>query len=258
MTYLLLLIFLAQRPAAPAPPFATEALAGSSVMMVHGFSSTPQQRIHHLLGRMEVHDPNFSAQHAWRLEIVVSHIISLLRHRGWPISEEEERLIRNAALLHDIGKLWIPYKLLHKNKALTPFEKRWMRWHPRFGWWLAWSRRLYREAEIILSHQEWIDGTGYPRHKKGDTIPLGARVIAIADAIDAMGNDRPYRPAFSRSDIVRELYVHRGTQFDTQIIYALLHSSRTLRDIFNLFGLPMDQHMRRRGSLWAHAMRAAV
>lgn len=136
---------------------------------------------------------------------------------------EDLRNILRGAFLHDIGKLGIPDAILLKNGRLTAQEKMVMESHVRLGYDMV-QRIEFLEAaaDIVLNHQERYDGLGYPRGMKGEEIPLAARIFSVADALDAMTSDRPYRAALpfaiARAEIVREA----GRQFDPSVVDVFL------------------------------------
>ena len=137
--------------------------------------------------------------------------------------------IARAAFLHDIGKMAIPDQILRKPGPLTPEEREVMRTHCAIGYNMVTRIPFLREAaEIVLSHQEYFDGSGYPRGLAGDQIPLGARIFAVADALDAMISDRPYRKALSISHARDEILRCSGTQFDPSVVEVFLAMSDTL------------------------------
>jgi putative nucleotidyltransferase with HDIG domain len=137
--------------------------------------------------------------------------------------------IARAAFLHDIGKMAIPDHILRKPGPLTPEEREVMRKHCEIGYNMVTRIPFLREAaEIVLSHQEYFDGTGYPRHLKGEQIPLGARIFAVADALDAMISDRPYRKALSITHARDEIQRCSGTQFDPDVVKVFLAMPDTL------------------------------
>ena len=132
-----------------------------------------------------------------------------------------------AALLHDIGKLATPDAILLKPGPLTREERRIMECHVQIGYDLI--KRipfLADAAEIILAHHERLDGSGYPRGLRGLDIPLGARIFAVADTVDAMTSDRPYRSALPFEDARREVERRAGTQFDPQVANVFLTISK--------------------------------
>ncbi len=120
-----------------------------------------------------------------------------------------------AAHLHDIGKIKIPGSILNKKEKLLPHEMDMIKKHPEFGYdILNNSKGLKNIAKIVLYHHERWDGKGYPLGVKGDKIPVGSRIIAVADSIDAMTTDRPYRAAMSWEQCRQELLKNKGHQFD--------------------------------------------
>jgi HD-GYP domain-containing protein (c-di-GMP phosphodiesterase class II) len=130
------------------------------------------------------------------------------------LSEEEKRTIEYAAILHDIGKLAIPDNILNKSGKLTHEEWRIMRSHPEITYNLLKIIPFLEEASrLVLFHHERYDGTGYPYGLKGEAIPLGARLIAAADAFDNMTTKHSYRTAVSAQDAFTELGKCVGTQF---------------------------------------------
>ena len=137
--------------------------------------------------------------------------------------------IARAAFLHDIGKMAIPDQILRKPGPLTPEEREVMRTHCEIGYNMVTRIPFLKEAaEIVLSHQEYFDGTGYPRSLKGEQIPLGARIFAVADALDAMISDRPYRKALSITHARNEIQRCSGTQFDPVVVEVFLAMPDTL------------------------------
>ncbi len=139
------------------------------------------------------------------------------------------RQIARGAFLHDIGKMGIPDHILRKPGPLTPEEREIMRRHCEIGYSvLARIPFLHEAAEIVLAHQEFYDGTGYPRGLKGEEIPLGARIFAVADTLDAMISDRPYRKALPISAARDEIKRYSGTQFDPRVVEVFLAQPETV------------------------------
>jgi putative nucleotidyltransferase with HDIG domain len=131
--------------------------------------------------------------------------------------------IARAAFLHDIGKMAIPDQILRKPGPLTNEERQVMRRHCEIGYSMLSRIPFLREAaEIVLAHQEFFDGTGYPRGLKGEEIPLGARIFAVADTLDAMISDRPYRRAMPIATAREEIKRCAGTQFDPTVVEVFL------------------------------------
>ena len=141
--------------------------------------------------------------------------------------------IARGALLHDIGKIGVPDSILLKAGPLTATEWIEMRRHPETGWQILQAIEFLRApAEIVLSHQERWDGTGYPRKLAREQIPLGARIFAIADTLDAITSDRPYRKAASFPEARAEIARCSGTQFDPACVEAFKRLSDA--DLFEL------------------------
>lgn len=132
--------------------------------------------------------------------------------------------IQNASLLHDIGKIGIPGNLLNKPGSLTPEEFNGvMKNHVNVGANIIQEIPFLRDlVPLIRHHHERFDGQGYPAHLKGDEIPIGARILAVADAFEAMTSNRPYRKALSPKDAISQLKENSGTQFDPQIVGTFL------------------------------------
>jgi len=139
--------------------------------------------------------------------------------KAMPVPAHYLAVLARAAFLHDIGKMAIPDGILRKPGPLTDDEKKIMRTHCEVGYNMLTRIPFLRDAaEIVLAHQEFYDGTGYPRGLKGDQIPLGARIFTIADSLDAMISDRPYRRALPMSHAREEIRRCSGTQFDPKVV----------------------------------------
>jgi putative two-component system response regulator len=161
-----------------------------------------------------------TGRHTKRVSDLAGHIA-----RELELPEDEIDHIRLAASLHDIGKIGIPDLVLLKPGELTEQEVALMKTHTTIGAKvLSGSQsRMLQVAEVIaLAHHERWDGTGYPRGLKGDDIPLAARIVAIADVVDALSSDRPYRRAWPKHAIAAEIVRQSGQQFDPQVVEAYL------------------------------------
>jgi diguanylate cyclase (GGDEF)-like protein/putative nucleotidyltransferase with HDIG domain len=141
--------------------------------------------------------------------------------RSMGLEEEVVEQVRLAGLLHDLGKIAIPDAILQKPGHLDPEELRQMRDHAELGYRLLEGMGVSPIDRWIRHHHEWWDGAGYPLGLAGDEIPLGSRIILVADAYDAMTSDRCYRPAGSGDAALAELRRRSWTQFDARVVAAL-------------------------------------
>lgn len=166
---------------------------------------------------------------------VATYVQRLARHLGW--SRREARDLALAALVHDLGKTWIANDILNKSGALSEDERRKMERHPVIG-----ARILIGcdidpfYVETVLHHHEKWNGQGYPAGKQGEDIPLGARLLTIADVYDVLTSWRPYKNASSTSEARERLLVDAKICFDPQIVDAFVH----LLDITPNFTLPQQ------------------
>jgi putative nucleotidyltransferase with HDIG domain len=139
------------------------------------------------------------------------------------IDEDLIELIEQAASVHDLGKIGVPDRVLLKPGPLTADEQVTMWLHTEIGARILRQFHLFRAgSEIVLHHHEAFDGSGYPNGLAGEQIPLGARVVAVADAFDAMTSDRPYRNALSVAETIERFRAGAGRQWDPAIVAALL------------------------------------
>lgn len=149
--------------------------------------------------------------------------ISCLIARGMGLSEDVIKTLEMAGLLHDIGKVAIPEKILAKPSQLTQEEYHIIQKHSESGYQILRSIDAYTDyANITLLHHERIDGEGYPRGLKGDEISLEAKIIAVADAYEAMRGIRSYRASMSHEIAVEELRKNAGTQFDEEVVQVFI------------------------------------
>ncbi|MGH2483774.1 MAG: HD-GYP domain-containing protein, partial [Candidatus Limnocylindria bacterium] len=150
-------------------------------------------------------------------DMIAALSIGVALHMG--LSRVEMERIRIAALLHDLGKLALPGSILDKPSSLTEMEWQVVGEHPRIGQVILEQATSMRDAvPIVLHHHERYDGTGYPHGLRGDEIPLGARIVAVADAYHAMVHERPYKMALSHAKALAELRRHASTQFDPTVV----------------------------------------
>jgi putative nucleotidyltransferase with HDIG domain len=170
-----------------------------------------------LVDALEARD-RYTCGHSTRVAWVAGRVA----HRILPHAADAAE-IKLAARLHDIGKVAVPDRLLDKPSRLTPDEVALMDTHPLVGEnILRPIAELHNVASIIRSHHERWDGEGYPDRLSGERIPVGSRILALADAFDAMTSQRPYRDSFTVSDAQEEIGTHLGTQFDPAIGHVFL------------------------------------
>lgn len=165
-----------------------------------------------LLAAAEAKDPG-SEQHAYR-------VAARARPLGWrmKLSAGDLSALVTAALLHDIGKVGVPDAILAKPGPLTSAEYAMIQRHPSIGEAILRPfAELDRVRSLVRHHHEWYDGRGYPDGLAGEQIPLGARILQVADSIDAMLTPRHYKSGRTTEDVVAELIRCRGTQFDPAI-----------------------------------------
>ena len=224
-----------------------------------------------------VHRAPISAEHRaqataigqWASDTATQALASVLapqpQHRGRPsdmiaslatgialemgLPREEIERIRIASLLHDLGKIAIPEEILDKPSMLSDSEWQAIGEHPRIGQVILEQASSLREAiPVVLHHHERFNGGGYPHGLRGNEIPLGARIVAVADAYHAMVHDRPYSAALNHEQALGELQVHAGTQFDPKVVevfcdvYADAVPPDGLEEVYRL-------HERARGGL---------
>ena len=139
------------------------------------------------------------------------------------LPEDDLKDLELAGILHDIGKIGVPESILWKPAKLTDEEKDIMSKHPvKSAQIIGELRGLARTRDYVLHHHEYMDGTGYPDQLKGEEIPIGARIILVSDAYDAMTTDRPYRNSIGHHAAIEELRSRKGTQFDPIIVDTLI------------------------------------
>ncbi|MGE5559880.1 MAG: diguanylate cyclase [Chloroflexota bacterium] len=166
---------------------------------------------------VDAKDP-YTYGHSTRVERLATELARAMR-----LPQEEVLTIQRAALLHDIGKVGISEQILHKRAPLQPDEWDAIKKHPAIGAQII-RGVSFLEAVIplVYHHQERFDGSGYPAGLRGDNIPLGARIIALADAYEAMTSDRPYRAAKPAREALAELRRCAGSQFDPALVEAFV------------------------------------
>lgn len=170
-----------------------------------------------LADAVEARDP-YTRRHAMAAAELATRVAQRMG-----LQEDQVETVRLAAILHDIGKIGIPDRILYKEGPLTSEERQLVQSHPEMGAHLIAGIPFLREvATIIRHHHERHDGTGYPSRLPGEAIPTGARIVALVDAYNAMTTDRPYRPAMGHADAVSEINRCAGTQFAPGVVAAFV------------------------------------
>ncbi|HEY3358994.1 MAG TPA: GAF domain-containing protein [Polyangia bacterium] len=139
------------------------------------------------------------------------------------LGPEQRQILAHAGMLHDIGKIGVADAILNKPYILSEDDRKIIENHPQFGGTILAPIRFLAEVQVLVRHHhERYDGSGYPDHLAGEAIPLGARIIAVGDAYDAMTSDRPYRKALSHADALAEIRAKSGSQFDPRMVEIFL------------------------------------
>jgi cyclic di-GMP phosphodiesterase len=178
-----------------------------------------QETVERLARAIEMHDPE-TGRHVHRMAALAAFLGSRVGLDG-----ERVLLLRTAAPMHDVGKIATPDGVLRKRGKLTADERTRMEAHTTVGHEIlsdSESELLMLAAQVALTHHEWYDGSGYPRGLSGEEIPIEGRIVAVADVLDALLSDRPYRPAMSVEEAIRLIRAESGTHFDPQVVDALL------------------------------------
>lgn len=166
---------------------------------------------------LDARDPH-TARHSHN---VAGYALAIAKEMGLPRVQREAIYI--AGLLHDIGKIGIAEALLKKPGRLSPAEWEEVKRHPVLSYRILWDIPELQEIAIItLYHHEWWNGNGYPYGLKGEQIPLGARILCVADSFDAMISERVYKPALTPEAAIEELKRCAGSQFDPAVVQAFL------------------------------------
>jgi putative two-component system response regulator len=193
----------------------------------------------------EYRDPE-TGEHIKRTQVIVQRLAEQLRKNpkfAETITPEYIENLATAAPLHDIGKVGIHDRILRKPGSLTQDERKVMMQHPQMGYdvlqeatkELHDSPMVRIAAEMALGHHEYWNGEGYPNHKKADDIPIGARIMAVADVYDALVSKRPYKDPYPHQVAVEEIIKGKGTQFDPDVVDAFLTIADELPEIYEQF-----------------------
>ncbi len=142
---------------------------------------------------------------------------------GWELGLDKDRVegMRLGATIHDIGKIFVPAEILNRPGQLSKIEYAIVLTHPEAGYDIVKGIEFpWPVAEMILQHHERLDGSGYPRGLKGDQINLEARILAVADVVEAIASHRPYRPSLGLKAAVSEIVRNRGVLYDPEVVDA--------------------------------------
>jgi putative two-component system response regulator len=196
-----------------------EQLAAAQRHAIEELRSSRQETVERLTRAIEMHDAE-TGRHVSRMASIAAYIGGQLG-----IDREQAMLLRTAAPMHDVGKVATPDQILRKPGPLTPQEWEEMQRHTAVGYEIlsgSDSELLQMAASIALTHHERWDGSGYPNGLKGEEIPLEGRIVAVADAFDAMLSDRSYRPALPLAEAIETIAAESGAHFDPAIVEILL------------------------------------
>jgi response regulator RpfG family c-di-GMP phosphodiesterase len=178
---------------------------------------TLEGTVNALVSAIEMGDP-YTPGHPWR---VTQLACAMAREMG--LLEEQIKGIRMAGLIHDLGKISVPAQILSKPGPLTELEYGLIKAHPQIGYEvLKTIEFVWPVAQILLQHHERMDGSGYPAGLSGEDILLEARILAVADVVEAMISDRPYRLALDIKDALEEISQNRGVLYDPEVVNACL------------------------------------
>jgi len=195
----------------------TAAITIDSIRQHQNMQNTFKTTLKTIMSAIDEKDPSIRGHSQRVMEY------ALLAAGYFSFTPEERETLEYASMLHDIGKIAIDSRVLNKNDALTPPEWEIVRQHSAIGAnLLKQIPFLEKASESVLYHHERYDGEGYPEGLKGEEIPLGARLIAVANAYDAMTTDRSYRPAMTIERTIKELNAYSGSQFCPLAVKALM------------------------------------
>ena len=176
-----------------------------------------EETVNGLISAVEMRDP-YTAGHQRRVSLLANAIAVKMK-----LTKSQADGLRIAALVHDIGKINVPAEILSKPGKLSKTEFDLIKIHPQAGFEILSTINFpWPVAEIVLQHHEKIDGSGYPNGLKGDKIYLEARIIAVADLVEAFVSHRPYRPAFGIDYALNEINLKAGTLFDKNVVEACI------------------------------------
>lgn len=200
--------------------FADETVSSfENAFLLESIQKAYYETIKALVIAMESKDP-YMHGHGER---VAKYAVKIAKTMNLP--PEEIKVINFFSILHDIGKIGIPEEIILKPGKLTAKEWKLMRKHPAIGESIIEPIEFLQPVRTLLRHHhEWYNGKGYPDKLKGKDIAVAARILAVADAFDAMQSERPYRKAFSKKKALQEVRKSSGTQFDPMVVKALIQA----------------------------------
>jgi HD-GYP domain-containing protein (c-di-GMP phosphodiesterase class II) len=135
------------------------------------------------------------------------------------LPKDQIEAIRIAGTIHDLGKIFIPGEILSNPRPLSEYELQFIRFHPQAGYEILKSVKFpWPIADVVHQHHERLDGSGYPQRLKGDQILMEARILCVADVLEAMSSHRPYRPALGMDVALAEIVRKKGTAFDPRVV----------------------------------------
>lgn len=173
------------------------------------------QTVEAIASIVELRDP-YTSGHQMRVAELARGIA-----RQMALSEEDQQAIHLAGVVHDLGKISVPAEILSKPGRLNDVEFSMIKMHPQAGYEILKGIDFsWPIAQIVLQHHERMDGSGYPQGLKGNEILLGARILSVADVVEAMSSHRPYRPGLGDDAALEEIIRGRGTHFDAQVVDA--------------------------------------
>ena len=187
-----------------------------------------QGAIHALALTVEARDP-YTAGHQRHVSSLAGSIAAHLN-----LAEEKIEVVRMAGIIHDLGKIYVPSEILNKPGELTQNEFNLIKEHPEVGFNILKDIEFpWPIAEIVLQHHERLDGSGYPQGLKGDEIKIEARILAVADAVEAMASHRPYRAALGLESALAEICRQKGATYDPEAAEACCDFCQSVESPFN-------------------------
>ncbi|MCF7793157.1 MAG: response regulator [Candidatus Cloacimonetes bacterium] len=193
----------------------------------HKLQLLMEETVNGLVFALEKRDP-YTAGHQRRVAILATKIAEEMR-----LPKDQINGLRIAALVHDIGKIYVPSEILSKPGKLTTAEMNLIKTHPQAGFDILSKIQFpWPVADIVIQHQERLDGNGYPAGLKGDEIILEARIISVADVVEAIASHRPYRAALGLDFAIKEISSNRGVLYDAAVVDACLNVVKDEKFVF--------------------------